>query len=356
MHEPKTIEDPVRVVSEIPPVVCWIREIPSNQITYISKSYEKLLGREIGDLKEAFRSFVESIHPADREMLLRQVQCESELGEETETDYRIFRPDGTMRWVHSQTVVLRNEAGQAWQIIGFARDTTDRMLAEERRRTRDDALRSALVKEVNHRIKNNLQSVVLLLQHHAENHTEIAAIVKSAITRVNSIAVMCGLHGVGGRHEIELCEMVNAIAKSLEGFYPEVSTAVQIHGDLSPTYVENSESVPVALILNELILNAVKHFGGTAGKPVRITLEHSGPAVCVTIVNPGGSLPQPFEFAKGIGLGTGLKLVKLLLPPVGVEIRTEDAPTGVVTTIVITPPMLVEQPTPDGGSVEPHHE
>ena len=355
MQEPKTTENPFCVVSEIPPVVCWIREIPSNQITYISKSYEKLWGRKLGDFNEAFRSFVESIHPADREMLFRQMQCESELGEETETDYRIYRPDGTMRWVHSQTVVLPDAAGQARQIIGFARDNTDRMLAEEFRRDRDDALRIALVKEVNHRIKNNLQSVVLLLQLHADNHPEIAPIVKSAITRVNSIAVTWGLHGVGSRDEIELSEMVSAIVKSLEGFYPGVSTAVQIGGGLSPAYVENSESVPVALILNELMLNAVKHFGGTAGKPVQITLEYAAPAVCMTIVNPGGSLPQPFDFAKGIGLGTGLKLVKLLLPQVGAEIRIEDAPTGVVTTVVVTPPLLVEKPTPDGGSVEPRH-
>lgn len=262
--------------------------------------------------------------------------------------------NGEPRWFDSIITPVIGPAGDVIGTAGVSRDITERMLMDAQRRTRDDALRPALIREVNHRIKNNLQGVTTLLQYHADTYPEIAGVVESAITRLRSIAVVHGLSGAGELHEVDLLEMVNALAKSLGDLYSEVSFVPQTGNSFSRVHLLNTESVPLALILNELMLNAIKHGGDTAGEPVRILLERIGPTASVTIASSSASPPaQPFDFAKGIGLGMGLTLVKLLLPAAGAEIRFENASSGgVVATFIISSPLVVEPLEPDRSDRE----
>ena len=69
--------------------------------------------------------------PDDREALFRQIQKETGDPAETDSEYRIVRPDGTIRWIHSRAIPFRDESGQVSRIIGFAEDITSRKLAEQ---------------------------------------------------------------------------------------------------------------------------------------------------------------------------------------------------------------------------------
>ncbi len=204
------------------------------------------------------------------------------------------------------------------------------------------AQRDALVREVHHRIKNNLQIVVGLLRRDAAQHPEIKAMLESAINQVQSIAVVHGLHGRVTRDGVMLCELLPAICRAISDLSGVPVGVEGIQEGCGRMRIQESETVALALILNELISNAVKHMDfASAGQGPRVTLTREGDAGRVSISNPG-ALPEGFDFSRGVGLGTGLGLVKALMPSPGVRVEFQQREGCVVTEIRLGPPLLAQ--------------
>lgn len=264
---------------------------------------------------------------------------------------------GDKRWLEITKTPVLDEHGNVIGIAGVSRDITDRKLAEDARLKRDAGLRAALVREVNHRIKNNLQSVMALLHQHAVSHPETALVIQKAVARLNAIAMVHGMHGGATNQEVNLCNIVNALATSMRGLYSGTPIEVQTNDDFVAVQVVNSETVPIALIINELIQNAVKHSPATdSGKPIRIQLARSGPAIRISITNPDAVLPASFDYALGTGLGAGLNLLKSLMPQTGAEISfASAAPAGVTVTLTLAPPILMDTDKTQGSGMATRH-
>ena len=98
-------------------------------MTYVSPAYERIWGRTRASLYESPKSFMESIHPEDREQLLRVVEEHQERAWTCE--YRIVRPDGTIRWIHDRGYPILDESGNLRLRTGVSTDITDRKAAEE---------------------------------------------------------------------------------------------------------------------------------------------------------------------------------------------------------------------------------
>jgi two-component sensor histidine kinase len=97
-------------------------------------------------------------------------------------------------------------------------------------------------------------------------------------------------------------------------------------------------SVAIALILNELIFNAVKHSDKQANTPVQVDLKCTSDQAMVAIINKSSSLPHGFDLSNTRGLGTGLSLVKSLLPKQGAKLNIHHEADAVITTIFLSPP------------------
>ena len=100
-------------------------------------------------------------------------------------------------------------------------------------------------------------------------------------------------------------------------------------------------NVAVALILNELIFNAIKHSPCDKKKQVLISIEQRDNGVEIAIENIG-DLPEAFHWANGKGCGTGLTLVRSLLPKHGVSIAFNQNGQKVRTILAISSPALVQ--------------
>jgi two-component sensor histidine kinase len=102
-----------------------------------------------------------------------------------------------------------------------------------------------------------------------------------------------------------------------------------------PVKVEERHAVNVALVINELVLNAIKYARSDgAAVTVSILRERSAPAAAtVRIFSPGARLPHDFDFDAAAGLGTGLTLVRLLMPPHIARLRFDQRPEGVTTEL-----------------------
>ncbi|HCF29964.1 MAG TPA: hypothetical protein DEV81_22805, partial [Cyanobacteria bacterium UBA11049] len=103
--------------------VFWIASHWHNQILYISPAYEEIWGRPRQQLYENPASFMDFIHPDDRDRVIaaRQKQFLAEL----EIQYRIIRPDGQERWIRDRAFPIINASGQIERSVGIADDITE---------------------------------------------------------------------------------------------------------------------------------------------------------------------------------------------------------------------------------------
>jgi two-component sensor histidine kinase len=126
--------------------------------------------------------------------------------------------------------------------------------------------------------------------------------------------------------------------------------------DFLPVRIAPSEAVSLALVLNELIFNAVKH-APLGGPATTVGLCTDGTSARIVIRNAVTS-PPTFDIAGGVCLGTGLRLVLSLLPELGVRLSFEPDTPGLLDTILqLTAPALVSRreaipaETPPPGAV-----
>jgi PAS domain S-box-containing protein len=125
-------EERFREMAENIEVVFWMRSTGENRMLYVSPAYERVWGRSIASLYRQPGSFIEALHPADRERVLANVlqDCRTR-PEEFEIEYRIMRPDGSIRWIRDRGFPMRDDSGQIPRMAGIAEDITSRKALEE---------------------------------------------------------------------------------------------------------------------------------------------------------------------------------------------------------------------------------
>ena len=321
--------------------VFWVRDIEADKMVYVSPAYETLWGRSRALLYQQPQSFLDAVHEEDRSRVLAAVARQNRESEWFDEEYRIVRPDGSVRWVRARNFPIRDADGAFYRVAGVAEDITELKDAEQQRLADAVAQRDALVREVHHRIKNHLQGLVGLLRQHSTQHPEIAGAMQAAIGQVNTVAIVHGMHGEIMQGELVLCEIVANIVQAAGSLAGPVAAPVMTNSMPRPVRVVGDEAVPLALIVNELIHNAVKH-GNNSDAQARIRVHMSGDehGVAIRIDNAAGGLPQDFDFARGEGLGTGLGLVQALLPRKGAELRIVCADGAAVAELVLGPPLI----------------
>jgi PAS domain S-box-containing protein len=107
--------------------VFWVSDATFSKIDYVSPAYEEVWGRSRESLYNHPLSFADAIVPEDRPRVLGALESMATLNEE----YRIVRPDGTMRWIHASGYAIRNQIGKVLRIVGISADVTQRRTAED---------------------------------------------------------------------------------------------------------------------------------------------------------------------------------------------------------------------------------
>jgi PAS domain S-box-containing protein len=136
-------EEKFRHFAENSHAVIWISQPNAVDNLYVSPAYERVWGRSRQSLRDRPGSWLEMIHPDDREHV--RIKLEQQLrGESSNVEYRIVRPDGTIRWIWDLGFPIRSEAGEIDSFGGIAEDITDRKLAEIQLREMSVALSNAV--------------------------------------------------------------------------------------------------------------------------------------------------------------------------------------------------------------------
>lgn len=109
--------------------VFWMTDPWKNRVLYVSPAYQDIWGRSVGELYRDPRQWTGAIHAEDRERVLKATSEQQASGEYDE-EYRILRPDGTLRWIRDRAFPIRDAQGEVYRLVGTAEDITERKLAE----------------------------------------------------------------------------------------------------------------------------------------------------------------------------------------------------------------------------------
>lgn len=207
---------------------------------------------------------------------------------------------------------------------------TDMTAAKQAESALRDSLaeKTALIKEVHHRVKNNLQVVasLLSLQERRQQVPEALEVLHDTQARVTAMAL---LHEVLYRSEnlatVDVAAYVERLCASLLRAVGPVASRVQVVRDIAPVRLPLDQAVPCGLIINELVSNALKHgySGGRSGRVVIDLRPQERGTLLLRVIDDGVGLPAGFDAKNTSTLG--LNLVFDLVRQLGGECRLGTA-------------------------------
>ncbi len=118
--------------------VFWITNAQGNQFVYVSPAYQQIWGRNSTEIYENFQTFINTIHPQDKQRVLEALKSPD--GGVFDLEYRILRPDGSCRWIWDRGFPIVNESGQLERRAGIAKDITHRKKTEQLLRQSNEEL------------------------------------------------------------------------------------------------------------------------------------------------------------------------------------------------------------------------
>lgn len=126
-------EERFRQLSENINEVFWMTDLDKEKMLYVSPVYEQVWGRTVQSLYDSPRNWLEAIHVEDRERVFKAARTIQATGLYDE-EYRIFRPNGAIRWIHDKASPVRNSEGVVYRLVGVAEDITERKQQVEQTR------------------------------------------------------------------------------------------------------------------------------------------------------------------------------------------------------------------------------
>lgn len=304
-----------RVIAETIDEVFWIADPEEERIAYVSPGYLRVWGTPEQNIDVDLSRFLKVIHPDDLERVMAEMSKQVE-GKPFAHEYRIVRPDGSIRWLWDRGFPVARSPNQAPLYVGIAQDITDRKQAELEL---EQSLREkdALLKEVHHRVKNNLQviSSLLSLQLDASAETDLVAFVQNSQSRIESMALIHEkLYRSTDLTRVDFRDYIDDLTTSLYSIY-RPKGGVSLEKCVPEVYFGIDTAIPLGLIVNELMANAFKYaFRNGNGHANWIQLSlYAQPdgAYVLTIGDNGVGLPEGLDYRKTTSLG--LQLVMTLV-------------------------------------------
>lgn len=236
----------------------------------------------------------------------------------TSAHKRFRHKNGTTRWWAMDAVRLSERRN-----IAIVKDITDQKMREEEILS---LLRQKeiLIKEVHHRIKNNMNTICSLLSLQTSTMTDSIAIraLEDAVSRVKSMMVLYdNLYNSDNSTDVPLNEYLPNLVDQIMENFPN-SSMISTRLDIGAITLDSRKMHPVGLIVNEILTNIMKYaFKGRERGSIMIHAALSGDRVLIAVQDDGNGIPEGIDFRNSPGFG--LMLVSNLTDQLKGNIRIE---------------------------------
>jgi len=310
--------------------VLYKLDLSTRKYVFVSPAVESMLGYDEELFADGGVKFILSImHPEDRDRMSKVVEKYDNLEDGDflpSTEFRLQDSSGNWKWVSNVRSLIRNEHGEPEAIIGAVRDISTQKEQEEKIK---ESLKEKelLLKEIHHRVKNNLAIISSLLELQKDGVNEdVQNILSSSQARIKSIAkVHEKLYESTTLSEIPLDTYIIEITEEIEKAYSSKEKEIEIIIDVHPITININSAIPIGLILNELINNAFKHsYKDYESGILKIKLQKSPEGIELLVESDGNKMDSNFDIAKSDSLG--MTLIKVLVKRINgrLEIEQDD--------------------------------
>jgi len=323
-------------LAEVMDEVFWVQDLATGQVLYVSPAYEKIWRHPRAHLYANPNDWLECVHAEDRERV--RLAFLQENREVIEIDFRIVRPDGSIRWIHDRGYVVKNDAGQATRMMGIAADITERKMMNDQmlRHQRLESL-GTLSGGVAHDLNNALSPIFIGLDMLREKHPDDLEIIETMMASGQRGAdmvrqLLAFARGVEGERVLIHPELLlKEMQKIIRGTFPKnivlrclnpsniqtlVGDATQLHQVLVNLCVNARDAMPeggtLTLTLENVEVDATFASSIPEARP--------GQYVRFGVTDTGSGIPpemlervfDPFFTTKGPDKGTGLGLATVM--------------------------------------------
>ncbi len=140
LYKLQTSDEQLRLAVDAACVGTWDWNINTGKITW-SKNHELLYGIAPGTFRGNYQAFLEFVHPEDQELATQKIKLALESQRDYQHDFRIIRPDGSIRWISAKGQFSYSEAGKPIRMLGVCADITERKQVEEAWQRTNDRLK-----------------------------------------------------------------------------------------------------------------------------------------------------------------------------------------------------------------------
>ncbi len=279
-------------------------------ISHVNTGFETLTGYSREEI-EGKKSFKDFLHPEELSKTLKYHQMRRNKIELVPKEYETtgFHKSGDLKYVVATIAII---PGTDKSLVSLM-DITARKAAEEQI-IKSLEEKDVLLKEIHHRVKNNLQiiSSLLNLQSYHIKDPEDLEIFKESQIRVKSMALIHEqLYQSENLASINFAEYIKSITSQLFNSYSSPASTITLNLDLQDVSMEIETAIPCGLIINELVSNSLKHgFKNRNKGKISISLNQNSENIVLSISDDGVG----FDLEKiNISDSLGLKLVKTLV-------------------------------------------
>src|SRR3569623_377706 len=318
-----------RLTENAPDIIFRYDFDPAPRLAYVNRAVTASTGYTPDEFYADRQLVFRMIHADDRAHLEAVLSGERANGGVVRM--RCMHRSGHIVWLEQRSMPVRDAQGNLTAIEAIARDVTDRKLLEERldRRTaeirRSLTEKTALLKEVHHRVKNNLQVICSLLSMQISCAAEDSLRpLNGAHSRVLSMSLIHELiYQSDTLADLHFGAYIEVLASKLFAAYCVDPVRIRLEMSVEPIRLSLDQSIPCGLILNELISNALKHaFNDGREGTLRITLSgREGGEISLSVADDGPGLPPNFSMSQSNTLGH--QVVSTLIRQLGAKLTVQ---------------------------------
>ncbi|MBD2208818.1 response regulator [Nostoc linckia FACHB-104] len=375
-------EERFRQMAETIESVFWLSDVTEKKLLYVSPAYEQVWGRSCESVYQDLGSWIETIHPEDRDLVLKATEkCITNYNHTEE--YRIILPDGTIRWIRDRGFLVQDGEGKPYRIAGVADDISERKQVEQEREqlllreraTREEAERANRIKDdflavLSHELRSPLNPILgwsKLLQNGKLSPSAtagaLATIERNAKLQVQLIDDLLDisriLRGklVLNAIPVDLCSIISSALETVR--LAAEAKSLEIHTNITPKVSVIGDATRLQQVVWNMLSNAVK-FTPSGGKiEVGLTCVGTNAQIQVRDTGKGISaefLPYVFEHFQQEdgsttrqfgGLGLGLAIVRQLVELHGGTVAVDSPGEGQGATFTVYIPLATNVlPTP----------
>jgi PAS domain S-box-containing protein len=281
----------------------WMRDVEDTRMVYVSPAYEKIWGRSCKELYQLPNGWSDTIHLGDRRRVAEATLTKQTTGEYNQ-EYRILRPDGTLRWIRDRAFPIRDGTGKVIRIVGIAEDITDRRQLEreileisdrEQARIGQD-LHDGLCQQLvslgfdNHSLEQQLGARTLPEAATAE---KMGRVIDEAITEARALSR--GLFPV----QLEADGLSLALQQLAAGVCTRTRVKCRLDCPQPVSVCDNAVATHLYRIAQEAVNNAIKH--SRAGS-ILIQLKTNRNRIELKISDDGIGITDSLPSTGGMGL------------------------------------------------------